>query len=421
MSALTSLGLHDLRPRLSVKPNPPGYMISRRDRRGPVIGATVHYNGPRLGVAGNPTAEINFVVNTDVPNHQQRIGADSLQYHFVIPSDGSIWQTRDLNLIAWHCRHNLGNEQHLAIHLPIGEGQKPTPAQVVALDRLLDALQADYGFKRTAVKGHQEWASTACPGVYLMDYVRGRRNTAQPVPAGLTVLSAPRISADVFGTVLRGANSTAAAVSADLYGICIEEGIDPAVALAFFARESTYGTAGICKEYNTHNWGNVRTPEDKSLGRTVETRAGQFATYSTWQAGLRDWCRRIKGPKYVGAGLVTVEAILVKYAPSSDGNAPAAYAQAVRELVSKWAAMPQPKATQVWVCAANVKLRQAPKTHDYFGRNIPVVRTYVPGERLVVDEVKVGGDAEVVEGDGRWLHAADGSGFTWAKAWRRES
>src|SRR5579859_3568289 len=120
--ALSKLTINDLRPRLSVVPNPPELVvrgiISRRKRRGPVLGATIHYNGPELSFRTNDEAVLNFIVNVDCPNHQQRIGMDSLAYHFVVLNSGAIWQTRDLELISWHCAHPVGNESTLAIHCP---------------------------------------------------------------------------------------------------------------------------------------------------------------------------------------------------------------------------------------------------------------------------------------------------------------
>ena len=42
MSALAQLRINDLRPRLSVKPNPVGFPKSRRVRVGPIDSATIH-------------------------------------------------------------------------------------------------------------------------------------------------------------------------------------------------------------------------------------------------------------------------------------------------------------------------------------------------------------------------------------------
>lgn len=152
MTVLDELNIRDLRPKLAmVKSN------SRRPRRLPVNGATIHYNGPALSFFPNPERELRFVIETDVREHQKRLGADSLQYHFVVLSDGSIWQTRDLDLIAWHCGNITGNEQSIAIHLPLGKGQEPQPEQWASVVRLLDGLRLDYGFARSAVVGHNEW------------------------------------------------------------------------------------------------------------------------------------------------------------------------------------------------------------------------------------------------------------------------
>ena len=116
MEMQTLLTIYDLRPQLSVVNSP----NCRRKRSGTVTSVTLHYNGPAVGVFGNPKLELRHVIEIDVPNHQQRIHADSLMYHFVVLSDGSIWQTRDLELQAWHCRNFDGNEYSLAVHLPLG-------------------------------------------------------------------------------------------------------------------------------------------------------------------------------------------------------------------------------------------------------------------------------------------------------------
>ncbi len=48
----------------------------------------------------------------------------------------------------------------------------------------------------------------------------------------------------------------AASDAAALYRIPLDRSLDPAVALAFFAHESTYGTAGVA--VHSRNWGNLR-------------------------------------------------------------------------------------------------------------------------------------------------------------------
>lgn len=166
---LATLEIHDLRPQLDVKPG----RRSRRRRRGEVSGATLHYNGPAVPGFGTPTRERRQLVEVDVPWQQQSLSADSLMYHFAVLSDGTIWQTRDLELIAWHCRNADGNEHHLAVHLPLGGMQRPTARQWDATTALFEAIIDQYDLAgRVAVKAHLEWASTECPGPVLMHRLR---------------------------------------------------------------------------------------------------------------------------------------------------------------------------------------------------------------------------------------------------------
>lgn len=179
---LADLSIKDLRPRLNVKPG----SNARRRRTGAVTGATLHYNGPPVPGAGTPERELRQLIDVDVPWQQRSLGADSLMYHFAVLSDGTICQTRDLDLIAWHCRTSDGNNHHLAVHLPIGGTQRPTTRQWDSTVALFEEIIDEYGLGgRSAVKAHQEWVSTECPGPVLMQRLRawrtgsGTRATAQ--------------------------------------------------------------------------------------------------------------------------------------------------------------------------------------------------------------------------------------------------
>jgi N-acetylmuramoyl-L-alanine amidase len=174
---LASLDVRDLRPQLNIIPGVP----SRAQRQGAVTSLTLHYNGPAVAGVGTPERELRQIVRIDVPNHQQRIGADSLMYHLVVLSDGSIHQTRDYELIAWHCRNREGNHHSLAIHLPVGGAQRPTARQWDATVALFEALIEDYDLEGPGiVKGHREWSETECPGPHLMERLRAWRGASSP-------------------------------------------------------------------------------------------------------------------------------------------------------------------------------------------------------------------------------------------------
>lgn len=413
MTEVEKLTISDLRPRLSVIPNPKELrdkgIISRKARRGTIQGVTFHYNGPSIGFRSDYRRVLDFIAKVDVPNHQQRIGADSLQYHFVILDDGSIWQTRDLGLIAWHCGHPWANEYTIAVHFPVGGIQDVTEAAWASGVRLAEALRADNGFGKQMVRGHKEWGKSECPGTKIQPRIEAYRKTVEELP----VRGQPTIGVERFVSVLSNNRSPAAPYGNALYQICVDEGISPAVALAFFEHESSYGTKGICKDYDTKSWGNVRTKEDPAapgLQVAVSNRGFYFA-YLSWEDSLRDWCKRLKGPKYAGAGLTTVEQIIPKYAPSSDGNVPQRYIDAVRAAVQTF----ENGEISKWVCInpRGVYIRTAPNT------NGKVAGAIKPGEIMTVQAVKTNGDVETIRGDNRWLHLASGLGFVWAGNFKR--
>ena len=162
----------------------------------------------------------------------------------------------------------------------------------------------------------------------------------------LTFQSPPRISKGQFRAVLeRGTElgrSPVAPSADECYDIIVGYGLDPAVALGFFAHESQFGVAGVTVQ--SLNWGNVRTPFDPSRANgTVQSASGhgEFVKFRTWQDGLRDWCERIVQRYIKEKGLTTVDAAIPVYAPSSDGNNERAYIDHVERLVARWQAEDQ--------------------------------------------------------------------------------
>lgn len=158
-------------------------------------------------------------------------------------------------------------------------------------------------------------------------------------PPDYPVRATPRISPALFHEVLTKAGSPALPENAGdtLWRIAVDASLDPAVALAFFQHESTYGTRGLAR--TTKSWGNQRrSPTGLGTVREIPGR-GPFAHFRTWADSLRDWCAIINGPVYAGAGRATVGAIVPVYAPSSDGNVPARYVRAVCTAVAAWEAL----------------------------------------------------------------------------------
>lgn len=165
--------------------------------------------------------------------------------------------------------------------------------------------------------------------------------TATVEAAGpLTFKSSPRISREAFSRLLQrgnGAGPSPAAPTADeLYDIIVGYGLDPAIALAFFAHESQMGTTGATAAYDLKNWGGTRRATNPAYQRElVRVGGGTFVRYHSWPDGVRDWCELILR-RYVNRGLHTVEAAVPYYAPSSDGNVPDAYISNIYRTVGAW-------------------------------------------------------------------------------------
>jgi hypothetical protein len=120
------------------------------------------------------------------------------------------------------------------------------------------------------------------------------------------LLAQPSIPLETFTGVLQAVNSPALQEGdgSTYYNLCAGNGVDPAVALAFFGQESEYGTADGAAARK--NWGNLWNPQ-----------AGALGTYDTWLEGLRDWCNRLQRPTYTAHGPATIKTIVPLYAPAT--------------------------------------------------------------------------------------------------------
>lgn len=145
----------------------------------------------------------------------------------------------------------------------------------------------------------------------------------------LSMVNAPRISKGLFVEVLREAASPAADVAEQCYDIVTGYGLDPAVALAFFRHESTYGRHGVAAR--SKNWGNLRR------GGRAREHIGGFAYYDTWCDSLLDWCELIRYRYVEELGLDTVAKVLYRYAPPVE-NDTAHYVARVEGYIHDWVA-----------------------------------------------------------------------------------
>ena len=137
-------------------------------RTKPPTTITIHHNGPPTSVTRDAQmpAFLKVVANYHMRDGWAGVagGADGIMYHYSVGPEGSVFQMRnDINQL-WHCGVREGNENGLAIFLPIGEGQVPTIAMQNSLFSLLHLLLRRYRLPIAATRIHKDWKSTDCPG-----------------------------------------------------------------------------------------------------------------------------------------------------------------------------------------------------------------------------------------------------------------
>ena len=156
--------------------------------------------------------------------------------------------------------------------------------------------------------------------------------TPVPVHSGpYSVLGKPTITADYINRVLASYNSPAAGKGQALYDLGVKYGIDPVFALAFFMHESLFGTTGEARA--TLSLGNLRCIPTRPC---IDQDRGGYAQMNSWVDGFEQWYKLIRNLYIAQWGRVTVDQIIPKYAPNSDGNNEAGYIALLKHEIDTW-------------------------------------------------------------------------------------
>ena len=153
-----------------------------------------------------------------------------------------------------------------------------------------------------------------------------------------SVLGTPTVSAAFMNQVLAANHSPAAGKGQALFDYGVQYGVDPVYALAFFMHESSFGTTGEARK--TLALGNERCIPDRPC---VDLDRGGYAQMQNWEDGFRHWYALILTLYVDEWHRVTIEQIIPKYAPGSDGNDEVAYIAAIEHAVDTW------RRGEVWV------------------------------------------------------------------------
>ena len=146
-----------------------------------------------------------------------------------------------------------------------------------------------------------------------------------------SVLGKPTITANFINQVLSSYGSPAAGMGQQLYDLGVRYGIDPVYALAFFMHESLFGTTGEARV--TKSLGNLRCIPTRPC---IDQNRGGYAQMYSWVDGFEQWYKLIRNLYVAQWGRVTVDQIIPKYAPNSDGNNEAEYIATLKREIDAW-------------------------------------------------------------------------------------
>ncbi len=156
--------------------------------------------------------------------------------------------------------------------------------------------------------------------------------TPIPVHTGpYSVLGKPTISAAFINQVLSAYGSPAAGKGQAMYDLGVKYGIDPVYALAFFMHESLFGTTGEAR--TTMSLGNLRCIPTRPC---IDQDRGGYAQMYSWVDGFEQWFKLIRNLYVAQWGRITVDQIIPKYAPNSDGNNEAQYIATLKREIDTW-------------------------------------------------------------------------------------
>lgn len=144
-------------------------------------------------------------------------------------------------------------------------------------------------------------------------------------------LSPPTVSLETYQRVYcqprHGRVSAACPYAPQMYQLLVDAGIDPAIEMAFAAKETEFGATGPGRapQYNLHNIVCNRWDGSTCDGPYHY----RFATYANYLHGLNAWIRLLlHSGRYIDAGNRTFRSVLPIYAPAFENNTALYIAQA---------------------------------------------------------------------------------------------
>jgi hypothetical protein len=149
-------------------------------RRHRIRRLTIHHSG--VALTDNRDAPARF--RSHQRAHQAR-GWPDIAYHLLIDRGGNVYEGRPIGAVG-DTATNYDPKGHLGVLCEghFGE-QRPTPEQLGALAAVLAWASARFGVGTEEIRGHLDYADTACPGASLYRRIGAvRRRVTELLAAG---------------------------------------------------------------------------------------------------------------------------------------------------------------------------------------------------------------------------------------------
>jgi Mannosyl-glycoprotein endo-beta-N-acetylglucosaminidase len=214
---------------------------------------------------------------------------------------------RDVYVATWHLSTV---EQIIPTYAPASDHNN-VAGYINAVERAVDSWRsgqiAEFG---SALQG-----PTVSPAPPVVTPAAGTGRT--PYAADLyNILGKPTIDGAFIDQVLIRYHSPAVGKGILFYEEGVRYGIDPIYALAFFMRDSIFGTEGLA--LLTHSLGPLPTPATVTCH--CQDSHG-YRRYATWDESIADWFQYIHDYYIKQLGLTTVSQIISVYLRTNDTSA----------------------------------------------------------------------------------------------------
>ena len=125
---------------------------------------------------------------------------DDIGYNYLVisafgyPADGIILEGRGADVVGAHCKN--WNTPWIGVQVAVGGGQRPSDAALYSTRWLTDFLSDGAGHA-LAKKVHKDGFNTACPDVFLTNWVRAGMPVGTAVPVKVAVVNVVKAVAKV--------------------------------------------------------------------------------------------------------------------------------------------------------------------------------------------------------------------------------